>query len=156
MTIYKTATLPDDIPNLFVHYWNDRNADGIASLFTQDAEFINVVGLWWHNREDIRKAHDYGLKVIFNASDLKLTRVKVKNLNDKVAVVNARMHLQGQSALGQVDKPQVRQTIFTFIAQQVGEKWLCAAAHNTDIVPGKETNIIDEKGVLRSVDYRKK
>lgn len=154
--MFETANYPDDIPRLFVQFWNERSPDGIASLFTEDAEFVNVVGLWWHNREDIRKAHNYGLKVIFNDSDLKLTRVKVKRLGDNTAVVNARMHLKGQSALKEVKSPAVRQTIFTFVVKRVGEKWLCAAAHNTDIVPGKETNIIDEEGRFRSVDYRKK
>ncbi|MTI23045.1 SgcJ/EcaC family oxidoreductase [Fulvivirga sp. RKSG066] len=152
----KIATKPERIPELFTAFWNERDAEGIASLFTEDAEFVNVVGLWWHNREDIRKAHDYGLKVIFNQSELKLTRVKIKKLSDEVVVVHAKMRLTGQSSLEGEEKPHVRYNIFTFVTHREQEKWLAVAAHNTDIVPGKETNLSDGSGILKAVDYRKK
>ena len=32
--------------------------------------------------------------------------------------------------------------------------WRCASAHNTDVVPGAETNVVDEGGRLRAADYR--
>src|SRR5690606_12944242 len=46
-----TAESPEDVPRLFVENWNDRRADLLAELFEEDADFINVVGLWWENRE---------------------------------------------------------------------------------------------------------
>ena len=146
---------PEQLPSLFTRYWNERNADGIASLFPSEAEFINVVGLWWHTREDIRKAHDYGLKVIFNHSRLSLIRSKVKYLSDDIAIVHAKMKLEGQTAIEDTKSPAVRRNIFTFVVKKTGDHWLCEAAHNTDIVPGKETNMIDEKGRIRAVDYRR-
>ena len=52
-----TATAsPADIPALFARAWNDRDPDALASLFDEDAEFVNVSGLRWHDRESIRKA----------------------------------------------------------------------------------------------------
>ena len=46
--------------------------DAIAALFDPDAEFVNVVGLWWHDREAIRRAHAYGLTRIFQHSTLRI------------------------------------------------------------------------------------
>jgi len=40
----KRAEEPEDIPKLFVEFWNQKDAAGIASLFKEDAEFVNVVG----------------------------------------------------------------------------------------------------------------
>ena len=51
------AQSPEDIPKLFVENWNQRRPDLMAALFEEDADFINVVGLWWNNRNDILKAH---------------------------------------------------------------------------------------------------
>lgn len=51
------AYRPEEIPSLFVEAWNRRDPNRIASLFDQDAEFVNVTGLWWHDRASIRKAH---------------------------------------------------------------------------------------------------
>ena len=146
---------PQDIPHLFAEYWNERNAEGIASLFESEAEFVNVVGLWWHNKEDIRKAHDYGLKVIFNNSQLEVRRVKVKELSDTITLVHARMRLSGQTSHDGVKTPGARTNIFSFVVRLSPAGWLCASAHNTDVIPGAETNIIDKDGRMKSTDYRK-
>lgn len=152
---FKKAKKPEDIPALFVEAWVARDAEMLASLFTEAAEFVNVVGLWWHNRDDIRKAHAYGFEKIFSDSDLVIRKTKVRFLTDDIAVVHARMRLKGQTKKGEVEIPSVRQNIFSFLVQKFDEHWLCVSAHNTDIVPGAETNIIDEKGNFNSISYRK-
>jgi uncharacterized protein (TIGR02246 family) len=146
---------PEEIPNTFIKAWNLKDANMLASIFDEDAEFINVTGLWWHDRNSIFKAHDYGLKVIFKDSELSLRKMKVKYLSDKIAVVNAQIHLEGQTDI-EDKKAQARNTIFTFVVHQKEEgNWSCASAQNTDIVPGKETHFIDEDGRMEAVDYRK-
>lgn len=84
------AQSPEDLPKLFVEYWNQRRPDLMAELFEEDADFINVVGLWWNNRQAIFKAHDYGLKVIFKDSVLSIIKLKTKMLSQKSAVVHAK------------------------------------------------------------------
>ena len=149
-------TSPEDIPALFVNAWNERSAENLDNLFTEDAEFVNVVGLWWHHKKDIYKAHDYGLKVIFKDSLLELRRTKVKELATDIAVVHARMKLSGQTEHGSIINAGDRQNIFSFVVQKFHDTWLCVAAHNTDIVPGAETNIVSESGKMSSADYRQK
>ena len=41
---------------MFLEAWNHRDPDALAALFDKDAEFVNVTGLWWHTREEIRSA----------------------------------------------------------------------------------------------------
>ena len=149
-----TIDKPEDIPAAFVAAWNKRDADGIADMFDEDAEFVNVVGLWWHDREAIRRAHAYGLTRIFDQSTLRLGTVRVKYLTEDIAVVHGRMTLSGQTSTDVAQSPGVRTNIFTFVVRRTPAGWSCAAAHNTDVVPGMETNIVDEVGSLRSVDYR--
>lgn len=152
---YSNLMSPEAIPNRFVEGWNNRDVDEMMSAFTDDAEFINVVGLWWHNKDQIRKAHDYGLKVIFNNSSLKILKTNVKQLTDTIAVAHAKMRLSEQSSNDSVSNPKLRQNIFTFVVQQFENGWLCVSAHNTDIVPGAETNIVSEDSKIKSVSYRK-
>lgn len=146
---------PEDIPAAFVAAWNARDPDALASVFVEDAEFVNVVGLWWHDREAIRKAHAYGLERIFNRSTLRATRVTVRYLADGIAVVHARMALSGQSAAGGISEPGQRRNIFTFVVQRQAQGWRCVAAHNTDVVPGAETNVVGSGGELGPADYRR-
>lgn len=147
---------PEDLPSYFINAWNARDAAGIANLFAEDASFVNVVGLWWNDRAAIWKAHEYGLRVIFPKSNLELRKTKARYLSETAAIVHARMKLSAQSGHGDLSEPTSRMNIFTFVLEKQEAGWVCVAAHNTDIVPGKETNIINQDGQLRAVDYRKK
>lgn len=151
---YSPLDRPDSIPTVFVEAWNNRDADAIAALFDEDAEFVNVTGLWWHDREAIRKAHAYGLTRIFENSTLRIAATRVKWLSEDIAVVHARMRLTGQSPVAGVARPGPRMNVFSFVVHRTPEGWLCASAHNTDVVPGRETNVVDGSGRLQSVDYR--
>jgi uncharacterized protein (TIGR02246 family) len=152
---YAPLNSPESIPTMFVEAWNNRDPVKLASLFDEDAEFVNVTGLWWHNRESIQKAHAYGLERIFNRSTLRLVRVKVKWLSEHIAVVHARMQLSDQTPIAGIEHPRPRTNIFSFVVHQTPEGWSCASAQNTDVVPGMETNVIGETGRLQSVSYRK-
>lgn len=151
---YPPFDRPERLPEIWATAWNRRDADALAALFDEDAEFVNVTGLWWHDRAAIREAHRYGLEVIFNDSDLTVTRVTVKRLRDDVAVVHARMRLTGQTPLTEDERPQPRTTVFSFVVHQAAGRWSCASAQNTDVVPGRETNLAGVDGSFRAVDYR--
>jgi len=148
------ATRAEEIPSLFADAWNSRDPDALASLFDEDADFVNVTGLWWHDRESIRRAHAYGLERIFNASTLSIDETRVKHLSDDVTVVHARMVLSGQTAIGNIKEPGPRTSIFSFVAHRAGGRWQCASAHNTDVVPEMETNVVGNDGRLRPANYR--
>lgn len=148
------ATRPDEIPVLFAQAWNLRDADALASLFDPDADFVNVTGIWWHDRDAIRKAHAYGLERIFNESTLSIDEARVRRLSDDIAVVHARMTLSGQTPLGAIKAPGTRTTVFSFVVRSHGGRWYCAVAQNTDVVPHMETNIVGDDGRFRSANYR--
>ena len=145
---------PESVPSVFAEAWNNRDPDHLASLFDEDAEFVNVTGLWWHDRASIRRAHAYGLERFFSESTLTIEEVRIKQLSDDIAVVHARTALSGQSPVADVERPGTRMNILSFVVRLVGDAWLCASAHNTDVRPGMETNVIDDTGTLRATNYR--
>ena len=147
---------PGQMPHAFAAAWAARDPDALAALFEADAEFVNVVGLWWHSREAIRRAHAYGLAEIFLDSTLAVVRTRETPLADGVALVHAVMRLEGQSPTGDVGRPGERRTVFSFAMRRGADGWRCAAAHNTDVVPGAETHVRDERGALRPADYRRR
>ena len=114
-----------------------------------------MTGLWWHDRASIRKAHAYGLEHIFNASTLAIIDLRVKHVSDDVAVVHTAMTLSGQTPVAGVRQPGARKTIFSFVVKAVDGQWMCASAHNTDVIPNMETNVIDDDGVFHAANYRR-
>lgn len=146
-------TSPEDIPALFARAWNDRDPGALASLFDEDAEFVNVTGLCWHDRESIRKAHASRLERAFNKSTLATGETKVKRLSPDVAVVHTRMTVSGEEPAGAVTQSGPRTTIVSFVVHRAGDRWLCASAHHTDVIPSTETNVIADAGVLGLANY---
>lgn len=155
MEKYKPLLQPQDIPERFKEAWNRYDPDGIANLFVDNADFVNVTGKWWDSKRDIWEAHDFGLRVIFQDSKMEVLKVKVKMLSEDIAVVHARIRIMGQTEK-EVDSAGLRETMFLFVARKVDDEWLCESAQNTDIVFGKQTNIRDEDGNLKSVSYKEK
>ena len=41
-----------------------------AQLFARDADFVNVVGMWWKNRQEIEQAHAHSHATFFKNSRL--------------------------------------------------------------------------------------
>ena len=143
---------PEDITEAFVDAWMARDADRLAALFSEDADFVNVVGIWWEDRDAIRRAHHYGLTTFFANSTLKVGRIKNRLIGQTAAVVHARMILTGQTTPD--GKPAGRRyTVLTFVLERDREGWVCVSAQNTDIVPGAETQISDGR-TLTPKDYR--
>jgi uncharacterized protein (TIGR02246 family) len=148
-----TLDNPSDMPRAFAEAWMARDAGALAFLFAEDADFVNVTGIWWEDREAIRKAHHYGLTTFFRASRLTVGRVKLRALGPDVAVVHARMILTGQLS-PDGDEAGTRHTILSFVMARRQDGWLCVSAQNTDIVPGRETFERTDDGLVPR-DYRK-
>ena len=143
---------PEDIPRLFAEAWNAKDAHALASLFADDADFVNVVGLWWHNRNDIEKAHHYGLSTFFRQTTITARRIKVRKLGDDIAIIHTSWKLVGQiGKRGETLNDRI--AIMVFVAQRLAEEWTVMAAHNTDVVRGAETYTAED-GKITAVNYR--
>ena len=142
---------PEDVPRRFAACWNAGDADGLAELFAEDADFVNVVGLWWRRRKDIRKAHAYALARYFRNTAITIEELAVRYVRDDVATVHVRWTMTGQIAPD--GRPAAaRAGMMIFVVERRETAWLAVCAQNTDISPGMETNLADGEG-LKSISY---
>lgn len=142
---------PEDVPRRFAERWNAGDATGLAALFADDADFVNVVGLWWRRRKDIRKAHAYALRRYFRDTEITMERHETKYIRDDVATVHVRWTMRGQRApSGNEARPRAGMMIF--VVEKRNDAWVAVAAQNTDISPGMETNLTGDGG-LEAVSY---
>ena len=144
---------PADVVHAFAAAWAARDGAALAGLFAQDADFVNVVGLWWHDRAAIEAAHTYGLTRIFAHSHLRAGRISTRMLGADHAIVHVRWHLTGQSAPdGTPAAP--RQSVMSFVMARAQAGWHAVAAQNTDVVAGAETLLNDGERLVPQ-DYRR-
>jgi uncharacterized protein (TIGR02246 family) len=141
---------PQDIPGLFARAWNARDPDALASLFDEDAEFVDIAGLVWHDRESIRK---HGLGHLVNNSVMTIDEMKVKLLSSNTAVVHARMTLTGEESAGTAGQPAPRTAIVSFVVHRIGERWQCASVQSTDVIPNAAANVVGAGDGFRVANY---
>lgn len=136
---------PELIGRAFAEAWADRDARAIADLFVEDADFVNVVGLWWRRRDRIEQAHAYGFERIFGASTMTVQDARTRLLGTDVAVVHVPWRITGQ-----VDPHGCpagdRDGIFVFVLHRQSTGWQAVAAQNTDRVQGADSLTADAGG----------
>jgi uncharacterized protein (TIGR02246 family) len=81
---------------LFTESWNRHDMAQFAQLFVRDADFVNVVGMWWKNREEIEKAHAYSHSTFFKNSRLTGEIAALKFLRPDIATMHILWELVGQ------------------------------------------------------------
>lgn len=131
---------PGEVIERWTRAWNDGDADAIAALFAPDAEFVNVVGLWWHNRESIRTSHAFGFEKIFRGSTIRMNPPRVRYVGEDAAIVHSRWNISGQISPGGEPAGR-REGIFVFVLERQSLKWIVVTAQNTDVVRGAQTHI---------------
>ncbi|MGC3023461.1 MULTISPECIES: YybH family protein [unclassified Brevibacterium] len=145
---------PEDVVTGWEDAWNRADADDLADLFAEDAEFVNVVGLWWHDRANIRDAHAFGFAHIFPNSRISMDEPRTRLVGTDAAVVQAGWHLTGQ--VTPAGEPAGdRRGVFTFVLERSKDGWIAVTAQNTDIEPSAQTHINLPEG-RSAIHYKKR
>jgi len=112
--------------------WNAHDMNAMGRLFTEDAEFINVVGMHWRGREDIVAAHEAYHKTSFKNHRLKTDSIKIRPLGGghAIAVVTTTNDSFTTPAGQVVPKRQNRQT---YVMTKGAEGWKITHGHNVPV-----------------------
>jgi uncharacterized protein (TIGR02246 family) len=118
----------------FVDDWNRHDMKDFGSLFADDAQFVNVIGLWWHSRAEIQKEHEALHATRMRTSHLVATETAVRLLDPDAAVLVQRWELTGDTGIDGVTLPK-RRGVMTLVTVKEGRRWQIVSAQNTDSVP---------------------
>jgi uncharacterized protein (TIGR02246 family) len=125
----------EDVPAAFVDAWNRHDMQAFTALFTEDANFVNVVGMWWRSQAEIEAAHATAHATVFRNSRLDGGAASVIKLRPGVAAVHMAWELTGQT--GPDGKPSApRRGILLLVLTEEGDGWRIRVAQNTDIASG--------------------
>lgn len=122
----------------FAECWNRHDMNAFAQLFSADAEFVNVVGLWWKGRGEIKQAHEFTHSTMFKNSRLTIADVNVRFPAKDVALARARWVLEGHVSPDGAALPP-RTGILVSVLTSTPEGWLIIDSQNTDVIEGELT-----------------
>ncbi|MBX6421547.1 MAG: SgcJ/EcaC family oxidoreductase [Nevskia sp.] len=123
------------VVHAFAECWNRHDMNAFAELFAPDAEFVNVVGLWWKGRDEIKKAHEFTHATMFKNSRLTITDVFVRFPVASIAIARSRWVLEGHVSPEGAPLPPRTGILLSVLARSSGV-WSIIDAQNTDIIEG--------------------
>lgn len=123
---------PRELATAFARAWNRSDATALAALFTENADFVGVLGLWWTSRTQIEAAHAYQFRHAHAGSSMVLEKVIVRMLGESAAVVHATWSLSHPPA---PDAEAERRGVLSLVGVRDGDGWSAVSAHNTLIGP---------------------
>jgi uncharacterized protein (TIGR02246 family) len=119
----------------FAEAWNLHDMAAFSELFAVDAEFVNVVGIWWKGRAEIKAAHEHTHSTIFKHSRLTILEVHVRFPVPQIAIARSKWRLENHVGPDGGPLPPRNGILVNVLAFQ-GGRWLITDAQNTDIVEG--------------------
>ena len=139
MTSTMTATNIDAVVSAVVttvvEAWNRHDMKTYSTLFTEDADFVNVVGMHFRGRPQIEAVHIDLHRTIFKGSNLRAVSTTVRSVNDQVVLAHIAWEMTGAEGLPGWNVPEPRKGMMSLVLVRTGDRWLITAAQNTDAVP---------------------
>ncbi len=115
--------------------WNRHDMATFASQFTDDADFINVIGMHWRGRAEIEARHAEVHRTFFRNSSLRTVDWSLRPLSANVVLAHLQWEMTGHEAPPGVNFAPLRNGVLTAVFIEQGGRWLITALQNTDIVP---------------------
>ncbi|KYF87930.1 DUF4440 domain-containing protein [Sorangium cellulosum] len=122
--------LGEQLVAAFNDTWNRHDMDAFAALHAEDADFVNIFGMWWHGRATIRENHAGIHKTVFRQSRLESVRVETRFVAPDVAVVRWAWVLTGVLTPDGKPAPDM-QGILVHVARLEGDRLQFVTTQNT-------------------------
>lgn len=114
--------------------WNKHDMTEMATLLADDAEWVNVVGMWWRGKADVRQAHVVYHETIFKKTPYQLQAVAVRFVTPDTAIANVKWKKGSFTAPDGNVYPEA-EDMMSLLWVKRNDKWLIVLGHNTTIDP---------------------
>lgn len=119
--------------------WNRHDAKAWVAPFTEDADFVNIVGMSFAGRPEVERRHDDLFKSIFSHSRVVMTTRKVVPLGPTAALTETVYELRDYDRLPPgiraTDADGTLRTRMKNVWVLKADGWRIVAAQNTAIAP---------------------
>lgn len=121
--------------------WNRHDAKAWMTPFSEDAEFVNILGMALLGPPEIEQRHAELFSGIFSRSRVTVTTRQVRSLGATAAVAETEHELRGYDRLPPGIQPTeadgTLRTRMKYVWQLRPEGWRIVSAQNTAVAPRK-------------------
>jgi uncharacterized protein (TIGR02246 family) len=119
--------------------WNRHDAHAWVAPFSDDAEFVNIVGMLLEGRAEIERRHAEIFKAIFARSRVVVTVRKVQELGTGAALAETDYELRDYDRLPPgiqpTDPDGTLRTRLKYVFERAPSGWRIVSAQNTAVLP---------------------
>ena len=123
--------------------WNTHEFKNMDFYMTDDVEWVNIVGMWWKGRAEVKAAHKGNFGAFFKGVPFKQKSLKTRFLTKDVAVVTLISSVGEFFPPDGIDhgnnKMPASDDILTLVFVKQNGKWLIASGQNT-VVDARAAN----------------
>jgi uncharacterized protein (TIGR02246 family) len=113
--------------------WNRHDIAALADLFTDDADFVTVIGKWCKGRKEFYDYHVRLHQVMFKDSIWKTTETQIRFLSQDIAIVHVNWGITGDRDADGTPRNKPRDGILTQVIVKQDGQWRIMASQNTNI-----------------------
>jgi len=112
--------------------WNTHDQSAFESLFTEDADFVNVLGQRAHGRSQI--GADFGNihRTFMRNTEITMEPPLVRAIGDHTAIAHIRWTMTGMERVPGWNVPDVRHGLLIYVAVERNGEWKITALQNTE------------------------
>jgi uncharacterized protein (TIGR02246 family) len=112
--------------------WNSHNMDIMFQAFTPDADWINIVGMWWQGKPDVKRAHQAYHDTFFKQTPYHIEAMQIRFVTADTAIAVVRWRKGAFRSPDGRDWPEGRDLMSLLLVKQKG-RWLITHGHNTTL-----------------------
>jgi uncharacterized protein (TIGR02246 family) len=114
--------------------WNRHDMKAMGELFTDDAHWVNIVGMHWQSKAAIVKAHDVFHRTIFQKTELTYSEIGIRPMTADVVAAVVTAKVGNFTTPDGAVRPSAQDRL-SFILTKRDGGWRIAHGHNTVIDP---------------------
>jgi uncharacterized protein (TIGR02246 family) len=112
--------------------WNEHDADAMAALLTEDAEWVNTVGWWWRGKPSVRMGWEWIHRGVFSKTEWHANSVSIRFITTDTTIASITGTTGSYTLPNGTIVPGKRDRLSVFLVKRDG-RWLIASGQNTEI-----------------------
>ena len=118
--------------NEFVTKWNSKDLQLFGTVFTDDAEYIDIVGQIAIGKNDVIEQHRFPFEVVNKIAVFSLDNLYLRAISQNLILVTGNWVCENSTA-PKGDLLPVRSGVIQVICRSENNEWKISLVHNTDL-----------------------
>ena len=125
--------------NRMVSDWNTNKFNNMDNYATDDVDWVNIVGMWWKGRAEVKNSHQTGFAYFFKGVPFTRKSLAIRFITSDVALAHLVCHVGSLFPPDGIDRITNRtpetDNLLTLVYVKRKGTWLLSAGQNTYIDP---------------------